>query len=109
MGRDFAHLEAQVAARRTKSGCRLDTTFLYQSSGSLFVYPYGTFDGDDIVVYAHTEGEERTIGTLEGVFVSPSPIRVSDTPGANLPCRREQMPDFEMKYDGKFFPFMEKS
>ncbi|MCU0642019.1 MAG: hypothetical protein MUF61_00355 [archaeon] len=94
MGRDFAHLEEAQAARRTKSGCRLDTRFLYGSSASLYVYPYGTFARKDIMVYVHTEGEEMPISSLEGVFVSPSPIRVSDKPGANLPCRRAQMPDF---------------
>jgi len=82
------------------------------------VYPYGTFydpdkerspspnrGGHDIVVYVHTAEENRAIGSLEGIFVCDKPIVLA--PRVILPCKREQMNEFEKKYLGKFFPFEE--
>ena len=99
MGRAFVNLEAHAAAKRTKSGVTL---------GHLFVYPYGTYVGKDVIVYAHTEGRQMPISSLEGFFISRTAINLSDSPGANLPCRRGQMHDFERKYDGYFAPFDEE-
>lgn len=116
MGRAFTDLEAQAAAKRTKSGCTINP---FSSSGPIFVYPYGTFydadrvrspspsiEGHDIIVYIHTEGQERTIGSLEGIFACRKPIVLES--GANIPCRREQMPEFAEKYEGRFTPFDDK-
>jgi len=76
------------------------------------VYPYGTFydingadlsadrNGYDVIVYVKITGQNRAIGSLEGVFVCSEAIRRA----APL-CRREQMPEFEKKYKGKFVPF----
>ncbi len=118
MGREFRVLEEQAAANRTKSGCTINP---FSSSGRMFAYPYGTFydvdrvrspspsiEGHDIIVYVHTERQERTIGSLEGIFVCRRPLKFFTSPGANIPCRREQMPDFEKKYCGRFIPFDDK-
>lgn len=75
------------------------------------VYIYGKYyspaieqfprEGDyDIVVYGHTDGVTRIIGSLEGIFVSLEPLGE-----INPPVRREQLRNFEKKYRGRFIPF----
>ena len=79
-----------------------------------FIYPYGTFydpniedhpspKNHDIVVYVHTQGENREIGSLEGLFVCNKQITLP--PRHNIPCRRAEMKMFEEKYDGRFISF----
>jgi hypothetical protein len=86
------------------------------------IYPYGKFydtskvkvpkDEDNwtgLIVYVNPQGEtSRIIGSLEGYFVSDTPlIEKSAKIGAldNLLVQKTQMQDFEKKYNGKFFPF----
>ncbi len=87
------------------------------------IYPYGKFydasrvslpkdeDNWDVIVYAQPWNESsRTIGSLEGLFVSEIPFVEKGkentlTKGWNSVITRKQMKDFEEKYQGKFIPF----
>ena len=57
-------------------------------------------DGEyDVIIYNKIRPDEsRTIGSLEGIFISSKPIT------QNL-LRRNQMQDYEKRYKGKFIPF----
>lgn len=63
-------------------------------------------DGNyDIIIYSNiSKKERRTIGSLEGIFASSQPLSSSE--GNDL-LRRDQMADFEKKYNGRFMPFNE--
>lgn len=57
-----------------------------------------------IIVYINPDREtERKICSIEGYFVAEG-NKLAKFSGNTL-CVREQMPDFEKKYHGKFFPF----
>ena len=87
------------------------------------IYPYGKFydasrvsiptdeDNWDVIVYAQPWNESsRTIGSLEGLFVSEIPFVEKNkentlTKEWNPVVRRDEMKKFEEKYQGKFIPF----
>ena len=73
------------------------------------VYPYGKFYDEcrevlpgeghyDIIVYGNTKGVIKAIGSLEGFFISFNEIT------GKLLTRRDQMTEFEKKYNGNFIP-----
>ena len=79
-----------------------------------FIYLYGVFyDPDrtscpspsthDVIVYTNTRNETRTIETVLGIFSTARPL--AHVEGGGFVCRREQMPDFEKRYSGRFVPF----
>lgn len=79
------------------------------------IFPYGKFydtarqilpcEGDhDIIVYTNVKNISRAIGSLEGVFLVLGNKNPFEKDG-NIPCKRNQMIDFEERYNGKFVAF----
>lgn len=63
----------------------------------------------DVIVYVNPERSSRAFSSLEGVFVSDIEDPFLDNVKGDPLCMREQMDEFEVKYDGKFIPFQELS
>lgn len=79
----------------------------YDSGKELFPSEIGKCD---VVVYCDPSEVPRTIGSLEGLFVSESPL-VKDksvNPRCQAIIKRTQMKKFEKEYNGRFHPFKQK-
>ena len=61
----------------------------------------------DIMIYKFLDNENRTIGSLEGFFISE--IDSFKSFENNPLVLRNQMKEFEEMYKGKFFPFTESN
>lgn len=89
------------------------------------IYAYGKFYDEarvnpitmneycDVIVYAQPLfGITKTIGSLEGFFISEIPLIKEGDKGVRKDWQpvfvRNQMKDFEEKYRGKFHPFEKK-
>jgi hypothetical protein len=64
----------------------------------------------ELIIYAQISSEiSRTIGSLEGFFISNVPLIREGDKGVrkdwNPVIKRKHMEEFEKKYHGKFIPF----
>jgi hypothetical protein len=60
----------------------------------------------NLIIYVNSKREKnRIINSLEGYFVSDNNFLSSEFPNNNPVCTRNQMKEFEERYQGKFIPF----
>ena len=80
-----------------------------------FLYPYGAFydvslpdsmeNSDSVIIYVDLSYVSREIRSLEGYFLSNTPLQRETNPV----CLREQMAQFEVDHSGKFQGFSENA